>query len=354
MSSRRSAPSRRISAALALLLAAGSGAVLSEASANAVALQTDVLRSVASLPPHIVGLFEEPASFQQAPTGVYYVFDRRGHSVYTIDPARTFARKAVDIGQEPGRIIEPFGFDVAPDGSFVVGDAPRGRQRVQTFSATGDRLGGFFLPGQPVAHVTVGNRILNGLSSIQHTGMTLLLSHPESGALITEYSLSGYAMRSIGQLRPTGYEQDRDLHVVMNSGWPLVDPTGGYYYVFMAGRPMFRKYDARGGLVYERLIQGRELDAFLEQLPTKWPRRKVEDREVPFVTPTIHAAAVDPHGQLWLTLTVGSTYVFDPQGDKVRTVQFYGAGPINPSSLSFTRSGKLLVTPGCYEFEPQR
>jgi hypothetical protein len=347
MSSRRSAPSLRTSVALALIFVA-------TAAVRPGALQTELLRSVGSLPPHIVGLFEEPASFQQAATGVYYVFDRRGHSVYTIDPARTAARKAVDIGQEAGRIIEPFGFDVAADGSFVVGDAPRGRQRIQTFAATGDRLNGFFIPGQPAARITVGNQILNGVSSIQHTGSTLLLSHPESGALITEYSLAGYAMRSIGQLRQTGYEQDSDLHIAMNAGWPLIDPTGGYYYVFMAGRPVFRKYDARGGLVYERLIQGRELDDFLERQPTKWPRRRVEDREVPFVTPVIRAAAVSPDGQLWLALAVGYTYVFDAQGDRIRTVQFSGAGLLNPSSMSFTKTGRLLVTPGCYEFDPRQ
>ena len=39
-------------------------------------------------------------------------------------------------------------------------------------------------------------------------------------------------------------------------------------------------------------------------------------------------------------------------GDKVRTVQFSAAGIITPNSLFFTSAGRLLVTPGCYEFEP--
>lgn len=357
MSSRRSARWRRTSAALALVFVwRGPGQVRAGEpdKARPTLLEADVLRSTGSLPPHIVGLFEEPIGFQQAATGVYYVFDRRAHSIYTIDPARTAARKAVDIGQEAGRIIQPFGFDVAPDGSFVVADVPRGRQRVQTFSAAGDRLGGFFLPGQPAARVTIGNVMLNGIGSIQHTGASLLISHPESGALFTEYSLAGYATRSIGTLRATGYEQDRELHLAMNAGLPLVDPTGGYFYVFLAGRPVFRKYDAKGTLIYERLMQGREIDDFIAGQPTRWPRRRVEDREVPFVSPIVRAAAVDPRGQLWVSFAIGYTYVFDADGDKVRTVQFSGAGIINPTSLSFTRSGRLLVTPGCYEFEVGR
>ena len=47
------------------------------------------------------------------------------------------------------------------------------------------------------------------------------------------------------------------------------------------------------------------------------------------------------------------TYVYDKDGDKIRTVQFHGAGLINPTSLSFAPNGRLLVTPGCYEFDPR-
>ena len=47
----------------------------------------------------------------------------------------------------------------------------------------------------------------------------------------------------------------------MNVGLPLGAPGGGFYFVFMAGVPMFRKYDAHGRLLFERHIEGPELDA---------------------------------------------------------------------------------------------
>ncbi len=317
-------------------------------------LPAEILRSVGGLPPHIAGLFEEPIAFQQVPGGPYYVFDRRAHTVYTVDADRSSARKLVEIGQEAGRIIQPSGFDVAPDGSsFVVADAPRAQERIQYFGPAGLRTGGFFLPGRPTPGVTIGNLVLNGVGALQHTGDTLLISHPESGALFTEYGPNGWAVRSIGQLRTTGHERDRQVHHLLNAGLPLVDPTGGYFYVFMAGRPVFRKYDANGALVFERHIEGVEADDWLDALPTIWPTRRVQDREVPYVTPTVRAAAVDGSGHLWITLTVPYTYVYDAQGDKVRTVQFSAAGVINPTSLFFTRNGRLLVTPGCYEFDPR-
>jgi len=60
-----------------------------------------------------------------------------------------------------------------------------------------------------------------------------------------------------------------------------------------------------------------------------------------------------PRGELWISMAVPYAYMYDQQGDKIRTVQFTGAGLITPTSLFFSRSGKLLVTPGCYEFDPQ-
>ena len=46
------------------------------------------------------------------------------------------------------------------------------------------------------------------------------------------------------------------------------------------------------------------------------------------------------------------TYVYDRDGDKMRTLQFRAAGIRSPNSLFFGAKGRLLVTPGLYEFDP--
>jgi hypothetical protein len=314
--------------------------------------RVEILKSVGGIPPQIVGEFQEPASFQRASNGQYFVFDRRAHTVYGIDAKRTAAWKLIQIGQETGRVIEPSAFDLAPNGTFAIADAPRGQERVQIFGPGGNVIGGFTLRGRLDARVAIGSLVLNGVGSLQYTGTSFLIGQPETGALFTEYSPSGSAMRTIGRLRPTGFEQDRDLHVAMNTGMAIVDPTGGFYFVFLAGTPMFRKYADNGDLVFERHIEGRELDEHLRNMPTRWPRRRVEDREVPFVAPTVRAAAADAKGQLWISLVLPYTFVYDGNGDKMRTVQFQAAGIVAPTSLFFTPGGSLLVTPGCYEFRP--
>ena len=309
----------------------------------------DVLRSVNSLAPDVVGLFRDPIGFKQTANGDYYVFDRRGHTVYLVGPSGADARKLVQIGAEDGRLIEPSAFDVAANGSFAVADAPNSRERVQIFDAAGIRTGGFILPGRGTSRVVLGSLALNGVGTLAFNGRTLLMSHPESGWLITQYALDGTPVRSIGQLRKTGHENDRDLHLALNSGIPLADPNGGFYFVFMAGVPAFRKYDANGQLLYERALQGREIDPLVDAIPDRWPRRN--NGELPFVTPTVRTAAVDRSGRLWVSFVIPFSYVYDA-GEKVRTVQFRAAGIVTPSSLWFGENGRILVTPGCYEFQP--
>jgi len=315
--------------------------------------RVELLRSTGGLPAHIAGVFQTPLGFQETDDGRYFVFDRRAHAVYTIAGDGP-PRKIIEVGQEKGRVLDPSAFDIDPsDGTFVIADAPGGQQRIQTFTASGSQLGGFTLPGRNVPRLTLGNQVLNGVGSVQFTGRSVLLNQPERGALVTELAFDGSPLRTFGTLRATGHESDVDLHLALNAGVPLIDPTGGYYFVFQAGVPVFQKYDARGTLLFERHIEGPEVDQYLHTLPTSWPRRRTEDGDViPLVPPAITTAGVDRRGQLWVSLTAPFTYVYDASGDKVRTVQFKGADVMAPSSLFFTRDGRLLVTPGCYSFKP--
>lgn len=311
------------------------------------------MKSTSAIPPHLAGRFREPIGFQQSKDGQYFVFDRRAHTVYGIDQQQTSVWQIVQIGSETGRIIDPTAFAVEPDGTFVVADAPNNRERIQIFTSAGFRIGGFLLPGRMTTRVTLGNVVLNGIGSLQYTGTSILLSQPETGALIAEYTLRGGVNRLIGSLRQTGHESDSDVHLALNSGIPLIDPTGGFYFVFQTGVPTFQKFDRTGRLIYERRIEGREIDPVIAALPTTWRARAAGAGEVPIVSPTIRTAAVDAGGRLWVSFVVPYTYVYDADGDKIRTVQFNGAGIVGPYSLFFGKGGRLLVTPGLLEFQPK-
>ena len=93
------------------------------------------------------------------------------------------------------------------------------------------------------------------------------------------------------------------------------------------------------------------MDDYLQKMPRAWPSRRNADGDVlPLVPPGIRTAGVDRQGRLWISLMQPVTYVYDAQGEKIRTVQFKGADVLAPNSLFFTKDGRVLITPGCYEF----
>jgi hypothetical protein len=325
-------------------------ALFSLAAATLAARQVDVLQSTRGIPAHLAGMFEEAVGFQQTDSGQYFVFDRRAQAIYGIDEKRTTATKLVSIGPESGRVLGPTAFDTSPNGLIVVADAPNGVERIQFFNERGEKAGGFSLPGRTSARVTLGPLVLNGVGSLQFGGRSILINQPETGALVTEYGLAGTPLRTFGALRLSPDDEDRDLQLAFNVGLPLIDPTGGFYFVFQTGEPRFRKYTAEGTLVFDRVAQGRELDDLAALAPRTWPRREVNGERLPIVPPVVRTAAVDPEGRLWISFVVPFTYVYDRDGDLVRTVQFKGADLITPNSLFFAGRTRLLVTPGLYEF----
>jgi hypothetical protein len=331
-----------------VLVAIAWTAIVSSSSAR---IRVDVLTATGGLPAHIVGQFSDPIGFAETKAGEYVVLDRRAHTIFSVDARKTAARKVIVVGFEEGKVLQPGVLALSQDDVLAVADAPNGLERIQFFNAAGMHLGGFYLQTRAAPRLTLGPLILNGVGSMSFTGKTFLVNRPETGALLSEYDTSGAVVRQIGNLRKTGYEADQDLHLAMNVGLPLAAPGGGFYFVFMTGTPKFQKYDAKGTLLFERHIEGVELDAHIQALPTVWPRRASgEGRGLPLVPPLVRAAAVDPDGRLWISLVEPFTYVYDQVGEKIRTVQFKGASLLAPSSLSFAKGNRLLVTPGCYEF----
>lgn len=342
---RRATDAAALAAGALLLVAAG------PATQSAVRTAVETLRATGGLPAHIAGRLQEPIGFAVTPSGEYLVLDRRAHTVYAIDRERRDVRRIIQIGFEEGRVLGPAVLSLGTDDVFAVADGPPGAERVQYFSLDGLHLGGFFLARLTKPAIRVGPFAVNGIDSMTFTGRSFLINRPGLGSLFAEYDLRGSVIRQLGTPRPTGQEADPAVHEALNAGLPLVDPTGGFYFVLHSGRPVFQKYSADGTLLFERHIEGPELDAAINRLPTTWRAAERPGDRRPVVEPLVRAAAVDARGRLWISLVEPVTYVYGPDGEKLRTVEFRAAGIIAPTSLFFTPTGRLLVTPGCYEFK---
>jgi hypothetical protein len=310
----------------------------------------DVLTPVGGLPTSITAAFENPRAYVETSTGETLVLDAGSHSVFLIDARRTAARKILQPGAEWGRILRPSAFSLGAHDIFAIADSPGNFDRIQYFATSGARLGGFYPPGRGGARITVGPLTLNGIGAMQFSGQRFLFNAPETGGLVEEVAPDGNPIRSVGVLRSSGTESDRSLQLMLNVGLPVIDPTGGIYFVFQTGVPLFRKYDTDGRLLFERHIEGPEIDARIQSIPTVWPARPAGSAAMPYVPALVQTAAVDPLGRLWISLVDSVTYVYAPDGEKLRTVRFDAAGLLAPTSFFFAVRNRLLITPGCYEF----
>ncbi len=314
----------------------------------------EILRPVGGLSARVCDSLHEPIAFVQASDGRYFLLDRRAHTIYSVDRTGTRLTKVMEAGMQKGEVLQPAVLSMAGDDAYAVTDAPFGQERIQVYNKNGSQVRAFLRPGLASPRLTMGPVILNGVGSLQFTGDRFFINAPETGALISELNLDGDPVRQVGLLRPTGHEADRNVHLALNIGLALPDAKGGVTFVFQTGVPKFRKYDATGQLVFERHIEGPHVDPYLQSLPTTWPTRKAGDGTYPIVPPMVRTAALDPAGNLWVSLAAPYTYVYDAYGDKRRTVQFDGTSGSAPVSLSFSRaSGSLraLVLPGCYEYD---
>jgi hypothetical protein len=310
--------------------------------------EVDVLESVDALPAHLVNRLEDPIAIVRSTTGEYLVLDRRSHGVFKVDAARREMVRLLEVGWEPGHVLQPAALAISDDDIFAVLDAPNDLQRIQYFDVGGRLIGSFFLPIVGTPQIVVGGVVISGAGAMAFTGRTFLVAEPAWGSLFAELDTAGSVVRHVGHLRPTGHESDPALHLALNTGRPVVDPTGGAFFVFQTGVPAFRKYSARGVLLFERHIEGPELDHLILGLPTTWER---DENERPIVPPLVRTAVADDQGRLWVSLASGVTYVYDGQGEKIRVVEFRAAGTRSPRHLFFRPGGRVIITPGGYEFD---
>lgn len=328
---------------------AAASAALTVVSTPSAQRTADVLQPVFALPAHVINRFEQPSMFAATTTGEYLVLDRRAHAVFRLDAAGGNATPIVTVRPEAGRLLRPIAMALSDEDILAVLDAPGTYQRLQYFTARGTLVGLFYLRGLGVPALTLENQVIAGAGTMAFDGRAFWFNVPAWGAPLSEVDTAGSVRRHIGTLRPTGHEGTADLHEALNTGVPVVDPTGGLFFVFQNGRPMLRKYAESGTLLFERHIEGPELDPIIHRLPTRWPARGDGSRPLP--APVVRTASADRQGRLWVVLLTGHVYVYNASGEKVRTLTFGGATPTLTSSLFFRRNGRVLTGPGGYEFE---
>lgn len=277
--------------------------------------------------------------------GKYYVSDVRGNRLLVINEAMQVEREIGRIGSGPGQLLHPGHVGVAKDGTIFVEDG--GNERVQRFDPDGHCLGAF----SPGAY--------EGFKVSREK--EVYLGQPESGSLVNVFTAEGKKLRSFGKLKKFSEvygaqysDKDELYEVAVNRVRLFIDEAGSVYVTFMLA-PIIQKYDSRGTLLFERRLQGEEInqltDILINRSAFKYLSTSRDGFEARFITLD---PVVDPGtGNIHVLLPNGLIYVADGDGQKVSLLrpQIRQAG-VNPQlfSAAIGAKGEILFIP----FLPKR
>lgn len=260
--------------------------------------------------------------------GLYYVSERRRHSVIVLNERFEIQREIGGIGSEPGRLFRPGAIDVSEDGIIYVQDG--GNERIQSFSIDGTYLAAF--------------------STEQYMGFAagtkgeIYLGQPEKGALISVYSRQGKLLRSFGKLKLYSdfhgeefKDQNKEFSNGINRVRLSVDHDGNILVSFML-IPLIQKYTPSGQLIFEQRLEGSEIEALMQS------GGRLTMSMDGFPEEIIALEAVPrPNGEIGIVLTDRSIYVADQSGKRLRVLHPHVETNFTPEMTGLTPAGELIV-----------
>lgn len=270
--------------------------------------------------------------------GKYFLTDIAGNRLLVVKNNMEVEREFGRIGSAPGRLFHPGYLDIGGDGTVFVEDG--GNERIVKFDQKGHYAGEFRMNAFQGMAVDTQNQLYVG--------------QPEEGNLITVYSSTGTKLRSFGQLKKYSEiygEANRDKDVAYKTALNRVrlatDKDGNLYVSFMIV-PLIQKYSPDGTLVFERRLEGLELDQLMEAIQKRrFIATKVDGVDVRIIAldPVIDPA----NGNIMVPLVDGSIYVADRDGNKLSLLRpawtSRGDGTFYPFIAGLGANGEFMVTP---------
>jgi hypothetical protein len=261
--------------------------------------------------------------------GLYYVSERRRHSVIVLNERFEIQREIGGIGSAPGRLFRPGAIDVSEDGIIYVQDG--GNERIQSFRIDGTHLAAF--------------------ATEQYMGFAagtegeIYLGQPEKGALISVYSREGKLLRSFGKLKLYSdlhgeefKDENEKFSNSINRVRLSVDKDGNILVSFML-IPLIQKYSRNGQLIFEQRLEGPEIDTV-----TQSSGGRLTMSIDGFAEEVIALEAVPRrNGEIEVVLTDRSIYVADQSGKRLRVLHPQVETNFTPEMTGVTPAGELMV-----------
>ncbi|HKY44502.1 MAG TPA: hypothetical protein VJM50_15545 [Pyrinomonadaceae bacterium] len=261
--------------------------------------------------------------------GLYYVSERRRHSVIVLNERFEIQREIGGIGSAPGRLFRPGAIDVSEDGIIYVQDG--GNERIQSFNINGTHLAAF-----------VTEQFMGFAAG---TAGEIYLGQPEKGTLISVYSREGKLIRSFGKLKlysdlhgEAFKDQNEKFTNSTNRVRVSVDNDGNILVSFML-IPLIQKYTRNGQLIFEQRLEGPEIETL-----TQSSGGRLTMSMDGFAQEVIALEAVRrPNGEIGVVLTDRSIYVADQNGKRLRVLHPDVETNFTPEMTGITPAGELML-----------
>ena len=288
------------------------------------------LKSVAALPAHVAGQFEQLTACQQtAERRLFRLRSPRAFRLHRAAEPRAGAEAHRDRRRGRARAATRPRSISRGDDTFVVADAPGGRPRIQIFTTSGSTIGGFYLQGRAVPRVTLRqpgaerhrrDRVHRQVA-LRESARARRADRRVQRRRADRCARSARCARPATRPTPTSTWRSTPADRLANPR-----PAASTSSSLPACRSSASTTPS-GRLVFERHIEGTELDEFIQGAAHHLEARRTGDGEIPLVLPSVYAAAADAAGQsVDLARRSDSRTSTTPAGEKRRTVQFRAAG----------------------------
>jgi len=249
--------------------------------------------------------------------GHYYLVDIKGGKVYVLDadgkPRLTLGRR---IGE--GLYLDaPGGVAIDGEGRIYVEDD--NQMKIYVF----DKMGKYLWA------IPIGLRDSSVVLEVDSRGR-LWRNAPRRGKLLTAYTPQGQVITEFGDLMTLekaypGKGKDERYRVPLSRAWVALDEEDALYVAFIFV-PILQKYDASGRLLWERRLEGPEVEALVRGFWGEAPREgtywKVWNIDGVQMRVIINGMAYDKKNRrVYLLLGNNDIYVYSADGTKVSALR---------------------------------
>lgn len=171
------------------------------------------------------------------PSGDLFILDTEKKQILVFDSKFKFIKRFARDGQAPGELIMPVELNISNKGEILVSDLVNGLVRFDSNLIPMDKIIKF-------------KKMYGSINAIYGRGNDIYVNNPIADRLIEVYDSSGNFKKSFGDM----FEIERISAKAALNAVAMTFDTEGFLWVCFKHKPLVRKYDSSGVLIFEKEV----------------------------------------------------------------------------------------------------